>query len=58
MGCIGMRVNNPAELLPVLRKALESPGVVIVDIPVDYTKNMEIGQHVLPEAWDWQWALA
>jgi acetolactate synthase I/II/III large subunit len=51
-GCVGMRVNHPDELLPVLRKALETPGMVVVDIPTDYSKNMEIGEHVIPEAWD------
>jgi acetolactate synthase-1/2/3 large subunit len=49
---VGMRVNRPDELLPVLRKALETPGVVVVDIPTDYSRNVEIGQHVIPEAWD------
>jgi acetolactate synthase-1/2/3 large subunit len=47
-----MRVNQPDELVGVLRKALETPGVVVVDIPTDYSKNVEIGQHVIPEAWD------
>jgi acetolactate synthase-1/2/3 large subunit len=47
-----MRVNKPDELLPTLRKALETPGVVVVDIPTDYSKNVEIGEHVIPEAWD------
>jgi acetolactate synthase-1/2/3 large subunit len=52
MGCEGMRVNQPDELLPVLRKALEIPGIVVVDIPTDYSQNLEIGQHMIPEAWD------
>jgi acetolactate synthase I/II/III large subunit len=52
LGCVGLRVNKPEELLPVLRKALETPGMVVVDIPTDYSKNLEIGQHVIPEAWD------
>jgi acetolactate synthase I/II/III large subunit len=47
-----MRVNRPDELMATLRKALETPGIVVVDIPVDYSKNAEIGQHVIPEAWD------
>jgi acetolactate synthase I/II/III large subunit len=51
-GCAGMRVNRPDELLPVLRKALETPGIVVVDIPTDYSKNVEIGEHVIPGAWD------
>lgn len=52
LGCEGMRVNQPDELLPVLRKALEFPGVVVVDIPTDYSQNLEIGQHMIPQAWD------
>jgi acetolactate synthase-1/2/3 large subunit len=52
LGCAGMRVNRPDEILPVLRKALGTPGVVVVDIPTDYSKNMEIGEHVIPTAWD------
>jgi acetolactate synthase I/II/III large subunit len=51
-GAVGMRVDQPDQLEPVLREALETPGVVVVDIPVDYSKNVEIGQHVIPEAWD------
>jgi acetolactate synthase I/II/III large subunit len=51
-GCVGMRVNKPDELLPTLRKALETPGMVVLDIPTDYSKNVEIGEHVIPEAWD------
>ena len=51
-GCLGMRVKQPDKLLPVLRKALETPGVVVVDIPTDYSKSLEIGEHAIPEAWD------
>jgi acetolactate synthase-1/2/3 large subunit len=51
-GCSGLRVQKPDELVPVLRKALETPGMVVVDIPTDYSKNVEIGEHVIPEAWD------
>jgi acetolactate synthase-1/2/3 large subunit len=52
LGCVGLRVNTPQDLLPTLRKALETPGVVVLDIPTDYSKNVEIGEHVIPEAWD------
>jgi thiamine pyrophosphate-dependent acetolactate synthase large subunit-like protein len=44
--------NTPDELSATLRRALETPGMVVVDIPTDYSKNAEIGQHVIPEAWD------
>ncbi len=52
LGCVGMRVSQPDQLLPVLRRALETPGVVVVDIPTDYSQNVEIARHVIPEAWD------
>ena len=52
MGCAGLRVNHPSELAATMRRALEMPGVVIVDLPVDYTHNAELGQHVLPNAWN------
>ena len=52
MGAIGLRVDTPAELQSVMRKALDLPGVVIVDVPVDYSSNGEIGRHILPDAWN------
>ena len=52
LGAIGLRVSSPADLQTVVRKALDLPGVVIVDVPVDYSMNVEIGRHVLPNAWD------
>jgi acetolactate synthase I/II/III large subunit len=51
-GAVGLRVDKPDELFPVLRKALETPGIVVVDIPVDYSRNVEIAEHVIPEAWN------
>jgi acetolactate synthase-1/2/3 large subunit len=52
LGCVGLRVSNLQELVPTLRRGLETSGVAVVDIPTDYSKNVEIGQHVIPEAWD------
>lgn len=52
MGCVGLRVESPDQLERVMQKGLETPGVVIVDIPTDYSKNVEIGQHLLPDAWN------
>ena len=52
MGAVGLRVTDPNDLLTVMRKALEMPGVVIVDVPVDYSMNVELGKHILPNAWD------
>jgi acetolactate synthase-1/2/3 large subunit len=52
MGAVGTRVDKAEALLTVMKKALETPGIVIVDVPVDYSRNVEIGQHVVPNAWD------
>jgi len=52
LGAVGMRVDSPKDLRQVMDKALNTPGVVVVDMPVDYSHNIEIGQHVLPSAWD------
>ena len=52
MGAVGLRVSSPSDLNAIMRKALDLPGVVVVDVPVDYSMNVEIGQHVLPNAWD------
>lgn len=52
LGCTGMRVENAGQLTSIMRKALETPGVVVVDVPVDYSHNIEIEQHVLPNAWN------
>jgi acetolactate synthase-1/2/3 large subunit len=52
MGAVGLRVSSSSNLITTMRKALETPGVVIVDVPVDYSRNVELGQHILPDAWD------
>lgn len=38
-GAHGYRIGHPDELAPVLRKAMETPGPVLIDIPVDYRDN-------------------
>jgi acetolactate synthase-1/2/3 large subunit len=43
-GATGLRVTSADEFVPVLRKAMETPGPVIIDIPVDYSDNIELGQ--------------
>jgi acetolactate synthase-1/2/3 large subunit len=52
LGAIGMLVSAPEDLRATLQKAIELPGVVVVDIPVDYSMNVEFGQNVLPNSWD------
>ncbi len=46
-GATGLRVNTPGELVDVMRKSLDISGPVIVDVPVDYSMNIQLGQHVL-----------
>lgn len=52
MGATGMRVTSQDDLHAVLSKALDLPGVVIVDVPVDYSHNVALGQHLLADAWN------
>lgn len=52
MGAIGFRVSSEEELESTMRRAIELPGVVVVEVPVDYSMNTELGQHVIPNSWD------
>jgi acetolactate synthase, catabolic len=48
-GAKGMRVNHPDELESVLRAALAvKDGPVIIDVPVDYSDNVELGKTLIP----------
>jgi acetolactate synthase-1/2/3 large subunit len=48
----GYRVDNAADLLPVLRCALADNTVSIIDCPVDYSENLKLtaklGEMVCP----------
>jgi acetolactate synthase-1/2/3 large subunit len=48
-GATGLRVNKPSELDDVLDQAFATKGVVVVDIPVDYSDNKELGEALLPD---------
>lgn len=48
-GAKGLRVNKPSELGQVLDEAFATPGPVLVDIPVDYSDNAELGAAMLPD---------
>ncbi|BDR55975.1 acetolactate synthase AlsS [Xylocopilactobacillus apis] len=48
-GATGFRVNDPSELNQVLDQAFKQTGPVIVDVPVDYSDNEELGQAMLPD---------
>jgi acetolactate synthase-1/2/3 large subunit len=43
-GAVGYRISDPDQIGPTLRKALETPGPVLVDIPVDYRDNIKLGE--------------
>lgn len=48
-GAVGMRVDEPAQLQSVLKAAFDTKGPVIVDIPIDYQDNKELGKTILPD---------
>lgn len=48
-GAIGHRVNAASELLPLLNKCHESPGVHLIEVPVDYSENDHILNHEIKE---------
>lgn len=52
MGATGMSVSSADGLESTMRRAIELPGVVVVDVSVDYSMNTELGQHVIPNSWD------
>ena len=45
-GATGMRIHGPGEIAPTLRKAFETPGPVLIDVPVDYRDNPGLFQIV------------
>ncbi|MGX7051146.1 acetolactate synthase AlsS [Leuconostoc palmae] len=46
-GAKGLRVNTPDELESVLDEAFNTKGPVVVDIPVDYSHNYELGDKLI-----------
>ncbi|KRM36095.1 als protein [Agrilactobacillus composti DSM 18527 = JCM 14202] len=48
-GATGLRVNKAADLDKVMDQAFKTPGVVVVDVPVDYSDNKELGQSLLAD---------
>ena len=45
----GLRVNKAADLEKVLDEAFAIDGPVIVDVPVDYSDNQELGKQILDD---------
>lgn len=48
-GATGLRVDKATDLNKVLDQAFKTPGVVVVDVPVDYSYNKELGKTLLPD---------
>ncbi len=47
-GAQGHRISEAAALLPTLKKALNTPGVHLIDCPVDYSENYRLIQLLGP----------
>lgn len=49
-GATGLRVESERDLPDVFAAAFEIPGVVVVDVPVDYSHNIELAHNLLPSS--------
>ncbi len=45
-GTAGFRIDDPDQIAPTLKKAMDTPGPVIIDVPVDYSDNHELFEQV------------
>lgn len=43
-GAKGFRVNKAEDIAPIFKKAMELDGPVLIDIPVDYSDNIKLGE--------------
>ena len=41
-GAKGHRISRTADLEPLIKKCFEVPGVHLIDVPVDYSRNQEL----------------
>lgn len=48
-GAKGFKVNNPSEIKKVLQEAISYEGVAIVEVPVDYSGNIILGEMMVKE---------
>jgi acetolactate synthase-1/2/3 large subunit len=48
-GAAGFRIDEPDQIAPTLKRAMETPGPVIVEIPVDYSDNHKLFEQVHPD---------
>jgi acetolactate synthase-1/2/3 large subunit len=42
----GFAIKSPEDFAPTLKKAMDIAGPVLIDIPVDYSHNIELGQQI------------
>jgi hypothetical protein len=45
-GAVGFRVERTKDLPGILEKALQEPGPVLIDCPVDYSENMKLARRL------------
>ncbi|MDT2758197.1 acetolactate synthase AlsS [Enterococcus xiangfangensis] len=48
-GAKGLRATNQTELEAAIQAGLATEGPVIIDIPIDYSDNKELGKTILPD---------
>jgi acetolactate synthase-1/2/3 large subunit len=48
-GAKGFAIKSPNDLTPTLRKAMDLPGPILIDIWVDYSHNLELGKWMHPD---------
>lgn len=48
-GAKGLRATSKAELEAAIQEGLATDGPVIIDIPIDYLDNKELGKTILPD---------
>lgn len=48
-GAKGVRVHSQAEFAAALEEGMQTEGPVIIDVPVDYSDNQELGKTLLPD---------
>jgi len=48
-GATGFAIRDADEIAPVLRKAMQTMGPVLIDIPVDYSHNEDLGRQLHPD---------
>lgn len=48
-GAKGLRAASKAELETAIQEGLATDGPVIIDIPIDYSDNKELGKTILPD---------